>query len=234
VVTIAYVCLDDDALGLSAALALRQRTREQGIPIVVRTEQDAGLAMLMKGLADGGDGFVNLHAFGLLDRTCQPSVIVGGTHELIARALHEEYLRGREAQEPSFAADPAAVSWDELTEESRESCRRQADHIGVKMRAVECGIAPLVDWDAKLFQFTKDEVELMSRMEHDRWMGERLRDGWTRGPRNPGAKTNPNLVAWEELPSDVQEITRGMVRNLPAFLAGVDLQIHRPNQKQAG
>ena len=177
-VTIVYVCLDDDSLGLSAALALRQRVREHGIPIVVRMEQDAGLATLLGG-RDGGGGFENLHAFGLLDRTCRPDLVLGGTHEIIARAIHEGYVGYREKLDGTPQIDPAMVPWEELAEEFRESCRRQADHIGLKLKAVGCGLAPLTDWDAELFEFTSEEVEQMARMEHQRWMAERRRAGWT-------------------------------------------------------
>jgi voltage-gated potassium channel Kch len=231
VVTIAYVCLDDDALGLSAALALRQRTRDQSIPIVVRTEQDAGLAMLMKGLAGDGDGFENLHAFGLLDRTCQPELLLGGTHEIIARAIHEGYVRYRGALNQAPQLDPAVVPWEGLSEEYQESCRRQADHIGAKLKAIGCGIAPLTDWDAELFSFTQTELEHMAKMEHERWMDERQHEGWTYGPRDIEKKTNPLLVPWERLSEEIKGLNREMIRELPAFLASVDLQIYRLKQE---
>jgi len=226
-VTIVYVCLDDDSLGLSAALALRQRVREHGIPVVVRMEQDAGLATLLGGLAGSGGGFENLHAFGLLDRTCRPDLLLGGTHEVIARAIHEGYVGYREklGEEPQI--DPAMVPWEKLTEEFRESCRRQADHIGQMLRAVGCGLGPLTDWDAELFEFTSGEVDRMATMEHKRWMAERRREGWRLGPRDSKVQTNPNLVPWEQLPEEIKELNRDMVRGFPAFLARVGLQTYR-------
>ena len=225
-VTIVYVCLDDDSLGLSAALALRQRVREHRIPIVVRMEQDAGLATLLGGM-DGGGGFENLHAFGLLDRTCRPDLLLGGTHEIIARAIHEGYVGYRERLDEELQVDPAMVPWESLTEEFRESCRRQADHIGLKLKAVGCGLSPLTDWDAELFKFGSEEVEQMARMEHQRWMDERRRDGWRLGPRDSKAQTNPNLVPWEQLPEEIKELNQDMVRRFPAFLARVGLQTYR-------
>ena len=229
-VTTVYVCLDDDSLGLSAALALRQRVREHGIPIVVRMEQDAGLATLLGGRdggKDGNGGFENLHAFGLLDRTFTPGLLLGGAHEIIARAIHEGYVGHRQKLDEEPQVDPAMVPWEELTEEFRESCRRQADHIGLKLKAVGCGLAPLTDWDAELFEFTLEEVDRMARMEHERWMAERRREGWRLGPRDSKAQTNPNLVPWEQLPEDVKKLNQKMMRDLPAFLARVGLQTCR-------
>jgi voltage-gated potassium channel Kch len=230
-VTTVYICLDDDALGLSAALTLRQHVRGERVPIVVRTEQDAGLATLLRGMDGSGDGFEDLHAFGLLNRTCTPDLVLGGTHEIVARAIHEGYVRYREALDQVPQIDPAVVSWEDLSEEYRESCRRQADHIGMKLKVVGCGIAPLTDWDAELFEFAPQDVEWMAQMEHERWTDERQRDGWSRGPRNSVRKTNPNLVSWEELPEEIKELNREMARGLPAFLASVGLQVHRFQHK---
>ncbi|NIV31853.1 MAG: hypothetical protein GWN58_20910 [Anaerolineae bacterium] len=80
-VTIAYVCLDDDTAALTTALALRQKVKEDGVPIVVRMRHDAGLATLLGGLHGDDSRFDGLHAFGLLDRTCRPELVLGGTRE---------------------------------------------------------------------------------------------------------------------------------------------------------
>ncbi|MGD9030703.1 MAG: NAD-binding protein, partial [Anaerolineae bacterium] len=214
------VCLDDDSLGLSTALTLRQKVLGEGVPIVVRMEQDAGLARLAQGMG-GDDTFANLHAFGLLDRTCTPDRLLGGTHEIIARAVHEGYV----SSPPEGA--PAAVPWEELPEAYRESCRLQADDIGQKLRAVGCALAQLTDWNAEPLQFSEEEVEMMARMEHQRWMEERLDDGWTCGVRDGEKKTNPYLVNCEELPDEIKELNREMVRPLSTTLAEVGLQVVR-------
>ncbi|MEA3376488.1 MAG: NAD-binding protein [Chloroflexota bacterium] len=264
-----FVCLDDDSLGLSTALTLRQHVLGRDIPIVVRTEQDAGLARLVEGIHPGDRSFENLHAFPLLDRTCTPDQLLAGTHEIIARAIHEGYLgfqsepaasakpceagpsakpceagpsaKPREAgpsAKPREAgpsakpceAGPATVPWDQLSEEYRESCRRQADHIGHKLTEVGCALAPLTDWSAETLEFKPEEVEIVARMEHERWMAQRIRDDWTCGPRDDEARTNPNLVPWEDLPEDIKGLNRDMVRSLPASLAQVGLQVYRTNR----
>jgi hypothetical protein len=57
--------------------------------------------------------------------------------------------------------------------EKKESNRRYADHISLKLQAVDCYLAPLQDWDALEFQFTTLEVETLAEMEHERWVQER-------------------------------------------------------------
>jgi hypothetical protein len=86
----------------------------------------------------------------------------------------------------------------------------------------------LLDWDAELFQFTPAEIDQLARMEHDRWLAERGRAGWSYGPtRDPQKKTNPLLVPWDQLPAVVQEQNCSSVRELPGFLARAGFQIYR-------
>jgi hypothetical protein len=232
-VTAIYICLDDDSLGLSTALILRQRLRGERVPIVVRTEQDTGLARLMEGMHPGDDGFEDLHAFALLDRTCTPDLLLAGTHEILACAVHEGYVGSRDRPDPSAEDAPAAVPWLELPEAYRESSRRYADHIGAKLRAVGCALAQQTDWQEDPLQFSHDEVEIMARMEHERWMEDRLSEGWTRGVRDDEKKTHPYLIDWEELPDEIKELNRDMVRPLSATLAEVGLEVYRPQREEA-
>ncbi|MBC7261270.1 MAG: NAD-binding protein [Chloroflexi bacterium] len=226
-VTAVYVCLDNDSLGLRAGLTLLQRVKGRHIPVVVRMAYETGLALLLRGTET--HGFDNLHAFGLIDRTCQPELVLGGTHEILARAIHESYVRHRRELGESIETNPSLVSWEELPEDLKESNRCQADHILVKLKAIGCGIAPLTDWDAEKFQFTAEEVERMAQMEHQRFVEERLRAGWAYAPgvQSVEQRTSPILVPWDELPECEREKDRDMVRELPRFLARAGLQVCR-------
>lgn len=228
-VTRIYVCLDDDSLGMTAALKLHQHLREHKVPIVVRMARATGLASLLEQELGAQEGFETLHGFGLLDRTCDAELLLGGTYEILARAIHEEYVRVQEEEGRTPESDPAMVPWDELAETLKESNRGQASHIGVKLKAVGCGIVPWADWEAESFEFTPEEVELLSEMEHERWVDERRRNGWTyaSGTKNVEKKTSPYMVPWDELGEEVKEWDRVMVRGLPAFLARADFQIVR-------
>jgi hypothetical protein len=228
-VDIVYVCLDDDSLGLHAGLTLLQRMRQHHIPIVVRMIEDAGLASLLRAGRDGKGAFQNLHAFGLLDRTCTADLVLGGTHEFLARLVHEEYRRREDQAGQTPQTSPAMVPWDSLSEDKRESNRRQVDHIGTKLETIGCGIARLTNWDAASFPFTGEEIEVMARMEHERWCEEQRRDRWTYapGPKDPEKKTHPDLVSWEALPDPEKEKNRNTVRELPGFLARAGFQIYR-------
>jgi len=62
-IDIAYVCLDDDALGLHAGLILLQLLRGQKTSIVVRMAEKGGLATLLQGKVEGESYFEFLSAF---------------------------------------------------------------------------------------------------------------------------------------------------------------------------
>jgi hypothetical protein len=226
-ITAVYICLEEDAQALAAALALRHRVRGQEIPIVVRMTQEAGLATLLQADGDARAGFERLHAFGLLEQICRPELVLGGTNELLARAIHEEYLREQAAAGESGATNPSLVPWEKLAEDLKESNRRQAGHIGKKLRAIGCDLAPLAAWGPDPFAFTAAEVEQMAEMEHDRWADERRAQGWTRGSRDPAKKTNPNLVSWSELTEESRELNREAIRRLPTSLARAGFRIYR-------
>lgn len=72
------------------------------------------------------------------------------------------------------------------------------------------------------------QVELLARAEHDRWVAERLADGWVSGPvRDPEAKTTPYLVDYDELAEEVKEYDRQPMRELVGRLAAAGFALVR-------
>lgn len=222
-----FVCVDDDSMGLSLALLLHRHVRGRGVPVVVRMVHGAGLASLLSEEQLATDEFAGLQAFGLLERMCNPDLLFAGAYEILARAIHEEYLREQEKEGATPATNPAMVPWSELDEGRKESNRAQAAHIGVKLATVGCDLAPLTDWHAEGFSFTPVELERLAGMEHERWVEERRRSGWRPGPRDRERKTSPHLVPFDDLDEKVKEYDRIFIRGLPRFLARAGFQIVR-------
>ena len=75
------------------------------------------------------------------------------------------------------ATNPSLRPWNELPAAAAEDNRRQADEVGGKLAAVGCGLTALTDWDADLFTFTPEEIEILAEMEHQRWVDDHLREG---------------------------------------------------------
>jgi RyR domain/TrkA-N domain len=226
-VTCAYVCLDDDAKGLSAALTMHRVLEGRKVPIVVRTSRRGGLAALLQG-TDVAEEYDNLHAFVLVDRMCRPDALLDEKNELLARAIHERYVHRRARWGDTTATNPNMADWDHLSEEIRESNRAQAEHTATKLAEIGCAIVTLRSWNVDVVEFNDAEIDLMARLEHDRWRTERTDGGWRLGPdRDVDRKVSPALVDWDALPPNVREENRDIVRALPAFLVSAGFLVVR-------
>ena len=125
------------------------------------------------------------------------------------------------------------VRWQDLSDNLRESNRNQAEHISEKMRLFHYEITMTTDWDAKPIKFPADEVEEMAKMEHTRWVNERLQAGWKFGPaKDDIRKINPTLVSWEELSEEEKDKDRNTVIGIPEFLAKAGFQLAPSGRKQ--
>ncbi|MBP1767364.1 MAG: hypothetical protein H6P98_1479 [Candidatus Aminicenantes bacterium] len=161
----------------------------------------------------------------MFSRLVVRDVLLGSGRELLARAIHERYrLDNRDKRSPD---DPSMQPWDGLLEELKESNRQQADHIPQKLKAVGCDFTPVVGSNPKLIRFSGQEVEVMARMEHDRWVAEKFLKGFSFGPRDVHKKTSPYLVPWDDLTEAVKDIDRKAVREIPELLAGAGFEIYR-------
>jgi voltage-gated potassium channel Kch len=224
---IAIVSLEPDGAALSLALDLARRLSPLQIPIVVSLMEDSGLMGLLR-QAEGEGVSSNLRPFNLLDETCTTELILGGTHEILARAIHDDYIRQEQAKGNTPETNPSMAPWDELPEEFKEDNRKAADAIAQKLDTIGCRIITMEDWDAR-FSFSPDEVEKLAVMEHERWMADKFRAGWRFAPgdKDIEGRTNPCLVPWHELTEEAKEKDRQQVRSLPAFLEYEGFQIIR-------
>jgi TrkA-N domain/RyR domain len=221
--TRAYVTAYDDGYAVQLALQLRQEL-DADVPLVVALARADGVARLLD--VAGSAAGLNIDVFPALERTCTVELIRGGSYEAIAHAVHRRW------RAEQLAADKPAPSWSELDDSRKESSRSQARDIAVKLRNIGCDIAPLRDWDASEFAFSDDEIKTLAIAEHDRWIAERLADGWSLGDKDPDNRKTPYLVPFAELPDDIAEYDRMFVREIPTLLASVGLQVIRTQHKQ--
>jgi voltage-gated potassium channel Kch len=148
--------------------------------------------------------------------------------ELLARAIHDDYLRRHQAENMSSADDPSLLPWVDLPEDLRQSNRDQAADIEAKLAAISYEAVKNVEGADSVTEFSPDEVEQLACLEHDRWVRERIKSGWTLGPaKDVEAKRSPYLVPWEKLTEEVRDLDRDTVRRIPQFLAELELVIVR-------
>ncbi len=232
-IDIAVICYDEPSEALYTGLTLRRRLPEHSTSIIMRVSEESGMAELIRGREDHDD-LVSIHPFGLLERTCNPEIVSRGTHEALARSLHEAFLfhqhKGRFARSVRVPSRP----WVHLPENVREEIRRQADHIGELLKGVGCGLNVLWDWTEPVYHFSNSEVEIMAELEHGRWCDEKRQQGWKYAPgsQDPSTKSHPALVPWHELPEAAKEKSRIAARQLPTILARVGYKVKRLGAKE--
>jgi voltage-gated potassium channel Kch len=221
-----FVCGGDDTESIELAFAV-DRIVDAGRPIVVRLlVESSGFVELLGG--ERGEGSVGrISVFGLVERTLAPEMISDSLHESLARMFHAQYV-AQVVRGGNATVYERLEPWEDLPESFRDANRAQARHISAKLDAVGCAVRPLADWSASLVQFADHEVELLARMEHERWMAERQGAGWAWGPkRDDDRRLNPYLVDFDRLPPKIQEYDAMFARELPRTLAAAGYEVHR-------
>jgi hypothetical protein len=221
--TRAYVTADTDEQALETALGLRHDL-ETGLPLVVELWRTSGVGRLI-GVAHAG-GRTDIEMFPALARTCTTDLVLGGSFEGLAIAIHEVWRKEQACGDP-------APTWQDLDDSLKESNRAQARDIPVKLHSIGFAIAPLRDSGA--FAFTDAEIEQLAIAEHKRWIDERIEDGWRQADvKDVANKKTPYLIPFEKLPAHVADFDRSAVRSIPTVLALVDLQVVRRPLVSAG
>jgi hypothetical protein len=99
------------------------------------------------------------------------------------------------------------IDWDKLSEEEKD-----------KDRAVVMG--SLMRGDQVVHGFTKAETEKLARMEHERWMKQKLNAEWQYTPKTDKAKKlHQCLVEWDKLPEEEKDKDRVLIREIPRIIA---------------
>ncbi|MEI7635615.1 MAG: NAD-binding protein [bacterium] len=221
-----YICLPDETQSLSAALTLERailaRSPSAKSPfIAVRMTSSEGLAGMIadKGIADSGRAPL-VRAFGLVETACTPELLLRGTRETMARAIHERYLRDQRAPGASPGDPRAMTPWENLPEDLKNSNREAAERVEPHVRDAGYDIVPLTDLGAPAFDFTSDEIERLAELEHIRWMEGKRRAGWKWGKtKDPAQRTHPCMVPWAALPESETKKDRANIRQIPELLA---------------
>jgi hypothetical protein len=238
-----YVCLDDDAAGIAVGKTALHLLADEETTIVVAVPHSSVLGQPPAGTALDKDPFgptpirtiksARLVLISVVHIVARSVYTVGamraGMNEQLARAIHESYRRYAYAQGDSVEHKELVQPWDWLPEDLKDSNREQAWDIGRKLAMVGLSAIPRVgaNTDGGL-TLSDQDIDKLARVEHRRWMNERIAKGWRHGPvRDNDRKLHPDLVDWEYLPEASRDEDRSAVRAIPEYLAAAGLQIVR-------
>lgn len=146
--------------------------------------------------------------------------------ERMAIANHAQHVIEQTGKkDPS---DPTMQPWEKLPENFKESSRSQVRQIPEKLQRIGFDMMPFVEKPEKRFEFTEEQVEILAEMEHERFVDERLKNGWVYGSkRDPVKKISPYLVPWSKLTEEVKDWDRNPVRKIPERLEACGLEIYK-------
>ncbi len=162
-----------------------------------------------------------------------------GERELIAQEIHRIYVEQRKCDPKHNPKDPALRDWDDLAKDDlgrsyQRSNLEQADHIAIKLRSVGLWFRkkmPGVPEDPNIGNLLETKLELLARLEHNRWVVEKRKAGWIPAPdtsresRNNYYRLHNALFPWEKLTDELKELDFEPVRKIPHILAKADYEI---------
>ena len=127
--------------------------------------------------------------------------------------------------------EPEMADWAQLDEFYKEGHRSQIRYLGEKLMDYDnnIGLRPIVPGATDSVQELYGPLlEEMSEWEHERWMQDKLADGWRYGRNlDPELKLTPDMVPYDELEPRVQEFIRRSVRNVPEYLEAIGYELYR-------
>ena len=148
--------------------------------------------------------------------------------EELAKAIHALYCAKALANGQRPEMNIAMRPWEELPEDLRDSNRAQAADIPNKLNRLGYELAPSHGLVPAKLQLAVGDVEDLAIREHDRWMNERRRNGWTYGTvRDNSRKHHPLLVPWDQLAEEERDKDRDAVRNLPLLIEKAGFRLRK-------
>lgn len=148
--------------------------------------------------------------------------------ERIAESIHANYLDREVEAGHAVGSAAALVGWEDLPEEYRAASRAQAQDILEKLSLIGAGAERSADsFEESDCAFTRAELDLLARREHERWMADKLSRGWTFGPRDDAARTHPCLIPYDELPEVERRKDEAVVLEIPNLLRAAGYRIVR-------
>ena len=135
-----------------------------------------------------------------------------GNQAKIAAALAEN----RPTDAAVLRAKPTFKAWEQLTEHQKDSNRTAADHIEVKIRAV--GLDPAQSDLLEVWRnLTAEQLDVLSRVEHERWSAPLWINGYIAGERNDALRKHPNLIPYDELDAGTQAYDTDQVKKAAVY-----------------
>ena len=180
-VTMIYVCTRNEVANLRITRlvfdSLKKNDPHSSVlqPKIVAIDPPGGVILSDFAKNDDYKGLLNL--FSLTQHYRE--FLLEGVDDTYALQIHQAYCENddrKAAEDPKHKKGASNLPWEKLPETHRNANRHAADHFETKLRAL--GLKLVARGQAAQADLTRDEIEIVKRMEHNRWWAERSLDGW--------------------------------------------------------
>lgn len=166
--------------------------------------------------------------------------MMGDMVDQYARISHERYRsqRIRDAIEFGFPqdeirriqAEDRMADWADLKELYKENRRSQIRFLGERFEGFNSGIGlrPILPGAADtISELYGPILEELAKLEHQRWMRDKLANGWSQGKLDPQLRHHPDMVPYEQLDESVKDYIRVSMRSIPGYLKEIGYELYR-------
>ncbi|MDR0974589.1 MAG: hypothetical protein LBL80_02725 [Ruminococcus sp.] len=144
--------------------------------------------------------------------------------EPMAKIIHANYNNKRETD----GLPVEYPTWNGLPDSLKNSNLSRARGVFAKLSRFGYTVSdkPLHDSE-EVFDFTPEQLEMLTREVHGEWVAERIQNGFTCGERDAEKKTTPYLVPFEKLTEEIKDYDRDVVRNIFPMLKKLGLMVYK-------
>ena len=167
--------------------------------------------------------------------------VMGGRTDQYAEIAHRKYQEKRreeakklgysEEQMALLEAEPEMADYDSLDEFYKEGHRSQIRYLGQRLESfqMDVGMRPILPGAADTVpELYGPVLEQLSELEHERWVRDKLKQGWRYGPAmDPDLKLSPEMVPYADLGPVTKEFIRRNVREVPGYLREMGYELYR-------
>jgi len=217
---VVVVCLPEDRRSFDAAVRLSERlwrVHSQGpdgkvVPVYVRLSSQPAFTEFLKAVGSAnGHEVPPVKPFGSCAESATLQVLLDDRKEILAQRFHADYqhryCKGKR--------DGTCANWERLGASYRSANLSAAAHALIKLEllGMEHVARSGID-EARIIRGLEGaELELMTQIEHNRWMSERLLDGWRWGPaKDDERKERPQIIPWGTLSEPEREKDRTQIQ----------------------
>ena len=146
--------------------------------------------------------------------------------EKLAEAAHQVFCESLEAKGYTYGPETkedmkvhsSLKAYSELPENEKEQNRNNVRDIPNKLAIA--GYAMLAKRGSQRpGKFTDDAIEKLAKMEHERWMQQKLNSGWEYAKRtNKDKRLHKDLIPWHDLSHDEQDKDRDLIKGIPGII----------------